>query len=109
MTSEDGHIRIVARQAVCAMVGGHVEVSVDADRALSASREDASRLRANRAVGALVSVEMIGPDGAPHRGNKMVSAKAEARAWGIDEIVSAARRAADRILDKNPTWRRGSV
>ena len=109
MTSENGHIRIVARQAVCAMVGGHVEVSVDADRALSANQEHASRLRANRAVGALVSIEMIGPDGAPHRGNKMVSAKAEARAWGIDEIVSAARRAADRILDKNPTWRRGSV
>ena len=109
MTSEDGHIRIVARQAVCAMVGGHVGVSVDADRALSASREHASRLTADQVVGVLVSVEMIGPDGAPHRGNKMVSTKAEARAWGVDEIVSAARRAAERILAKNPTWRRGSV
>jgi len=98
VTSEEGHIRIVARQAVCAMVGRHIEVSVDADRVLLAAPRNAA--------GALVKVEMFGPDGAPHRGNVTVSAKAEAAAWGIDEIVSAARRAADRILAKNPSWRR---
>lgn len=92
MTSEEGHIRIVARQAVCAMVGHHIEVSVDADRVLLAAPRNAA--------GAVVKVEMIGPDGAPHRGNVTVSAKAEAAAWGIDEIVSAARRAADRFLAK---------
>ena len=101
MTSEEGHIRIVARQAVCAMVGHHIEVSVDADRVSSAAPRNAT--------GAVVKVEMVGPDGAPHRGNVTVSAKAEAAAWGIDEIVSAARRAADRILAKNPSWRRTSA
>jgi hypothetical protein len=109
MISEEGHIRLVARQAVCAMVGSHIEVSVDADRALRAGAAKARAPGVHSAVGALVLVEMTGPDGAPHRSNIMVSAKAEAAAWGIDEIVSAARRAADRILDKNPTWRRISA
>ncbi len=98
MTSEEGHIRVVARQAVCAMVGRHIEVSVDADRVL--------RLIPPNGAGAEVRVEMLGPVGAPERSNVTVSAKAEAAAWGIDEIVSAARRAADRILIKNPSWRR---
>jgi len=106
MSNEEGHIRVVARQAVCSMVGGHVEVSVDADRALVASRPHTTR---RGPVGATVSVQMTGPDGAPHKHNRMMSAEAEASAWGIDEIVSAARRAADRILAENPTWRRTSA
>lgn len=101
MISEKGHIRKVARQAVCAMVGHHIEVSVDADRVLLAVPRNPA--------GTLVQVEMIGPNGAPHRSNITVSAKAEAAAWGVDEIVSAARRAAERILVKNPSWRRTSA
>jgi hypothetical protein len=98
VTNEEGHIRIVARQAVCAMVGRHIVVSVDADRVTSS--------KPGNSASALVQVEMLGPDGAAHRSNVTVSAKAEAAAWGTDEIVSAARRAADRILTKNPSWRR---
>jgi len=98
LTNEEGHIRIVARQAVCAMVGRHIEVSVDADRVLSS--------KPGTFGGALVEIEMLGPDGAAHRGSITVSAKAEATAWGTDEIVGAARRAADRILAKYPSWRR---
>jgi hypothetical protein len=98
VTSEQGQIQSVARQAVCAMVGSHIQVSVDADRVVAG--------QSRKGAGARVLVEMFGPDGAPHRNNVTVSAKAEAAAWGIDEIVSAARRAADRILDKNPSWRR---
>jgi hypothetical protein len=106
MSSEAGHIGIVARQAVCTMVGCHVEVSVNADRAILAGSTGGAGV--NRPAGTLVFVAMTGPDGAPHRGNVRVSDKAEASAWGIDEIVSAARRAAERILAKNPTWRRAS-
>lgn len=106
MNSQTSHIRIVARQAVCSMVRQHVEVSVDATRALLAHAAAEGKLAARPPVGAIVSVELVGPDGEPHRANRMVSATAEASAWGIDEIVSAARRAADRILTKNPSWRR---
>ncbi len=109
MTSEAGHIQTVARQAVRSMVGAHVEVSVAADRAAAGRLAGGGRPRTGGAVGAWVSVELTGPDGAPHRGNRMDSAKAEASAWGTDEIVHAARRAADRILDKNPSWRRTST
>lgn len=106
MSSEADHIGIVARQAVCTMVGCHVEVSVNADRAILAARGGGAEVK--RPVGTLVFVAMTGPDGELHRGNVRVSDKAEASAWGIDEIVSAARRAAERILAKNPTWRRAS-
>jgi len=107
MSNEADHIAIVARQAVCTMVGCHVEVSVNADRAILAART--ARAGVSRPVGALVFVAMTGPDGAPHRCNVRISDEAEASAWGIDEIVSAARRAAERILAKNPTWRRASA
>jgi hypothetical protein len=97
MTSEEGHIRTVARQAVCDMVGRHIEVSVNTDRVLASKPGTSSK--------ALVQIDMLGPDGAAHRGNVTASAKVEATAWGTDEIVSAARKAADRILTKYPSWR----
>jgi len=106
MSNEAANIRLVARQAVCSMVGCHVEVSVNADRAILAA--SSARAGASGPVGALVFVEMTGPDSAPHRVNVRVSDSAQASAWGIDEIVSAARRAAERILVKNPAWRRTS-
>lgn len=106
MSNQAGHIGIVARQAVCSMVSGHVEVSVNADRAPPAVLGQPGGPGASRAHGALVSVEMTGPDDATLKGNRRASAKAAATAWGVDEIVSAARRAADRILAINPSWRR---
>jgi hypothetical protein len=102
MTAVTDNIKTVARQAVQAMVGGHVEVSVDADLKV------AGRAQPGRAVGAVVRVELAGPDGEPHRANRAVSAKGEASAGGTDEVVSAARRAAERILESNPGWRRTS-
>ncbi|MFI4986540.1 MAG: hypothetical protein ACHQF3_03785 [Alphaproteobacteria bacterium] len=109
MPSEEGRIRTVAQQAVSAMVGAHIKVTVGANRAPAARAPRDERPAAHRAAGATVAVEMTGPDGAPHRGDKLVTARAEASAWGIDEIVSAARRAADRILTDNPSWRRPST
>ena len=107
MTAESDNITTVARQAVEAMVGAHIEVSVDADRLLKAA-VDERRARPSQAVGAVVSVELVGPADEPHRASRTVSAKGEARAWGSDEVVSAARRAAERILESNPSWRRGT-
>jgi hypothetical protein len=100
VASKADQIQVVARQAVSAMVGRHIEVSVDADRVLPAAPRRIER--------AMVQVEMTGPNGAPHQSNVTASAKAEAAAWGMDEIVSAARRAANTILTRNPTWRRTS-
>lgn len=102
MTIVTDNIKTVARQAVQAMVGGHVGVSVDADL------KSAGRSQPGRAVGAVVRVALAGPDGEPHRANRTVSARGEASAWGADEVVSAARRAAERILESNPGWRRTS-
>lgn len=106
MTAETDNITTVARHAVEAMVAGHIEVSVDADRLLKAAADQSRARPGHQAVGAVVSVELVGPADAPHRPSRTVSAKGEARAWGSDEVVSAARRAAERILESNPTWRR---
>ncbi|HKO07279.1 MAG TPA: hypothetical protein VJ487_06145 [Alphaproteobacteria bacterium] len=100
MTAVPDNITTVARQAVQAMVDGHIEVSVAADHRLD------DRSQPGRAVGAVVSVELAGPDHGAHRGNRMVSAKGEASSWGTDEVVSAARSAAKSILESNPGWRR---
>lgn len=108
MTIVQDNIAIVARQAVQAMVGRHIEVFVDADRLRLAEHERENRARAGGSVGAVVSVELAGPDGEPHKATRKVTARGEAAAWGIDEVVGAARRAAERILDSNPTWRRVS-
>ncbi len=101
MNSEERQIRLVAQQAVSAMVGQNIKVSVDTERMLPVAPRNTGA--------ATVEVEMTGPDGAPHRGSVTTSVTAEAAAWGMDEIVSAARRAATRILAKNPTWRRTAV
>jgi len=100
MTAVPDNITTVARQAVQAMVDGHIEVSVAAGHKLG------GRSQPGRAVAAVVSVELAGPDQGPHRGNRMVSAKGEASSWGTDEVVSAARNAAESILESNPGWRR---
>jgi hypothetical protein len=100
MTAVPDNITTVARQAVQAMVGGHIEVFVHTGHNL------AGRSPRGRAVAAVVSVELAGPNDGPHRGNRMVSAKGEASSWGADEVVSAARSAAESILESNPGWRR---
>ena len=96
-----------ARQLVGAMVQPTVQVSVLVDRMLADDHLASVRLsRAVRPAMALVSVEMVGP-GERHLGQrKTVVDQGEAHAWCNDEIVGAARRAAEGIIRRNPAWRR---
>jgi hypothetical protein len=106
VTDVRDNIATVARQAVQAMVGRDVGVSVDADRRQLAGQDEARRPRAARSVGVIVSVELSGPHDKLHNSTRRETARGEAAAWGIDEVVSAARQAAERILGDNPGWRR---
>ena len=96
---------LMARQAVQSMVGEDVQVSVDADHALRASCVPDGE-RSDRSTGAIVSVELTGRTGEFQFPAGVISATGESCAWSADEIVSAARRAAERVLRMNPSWRR---
>lgn len=97
-----------ARQLVVSMVGTHIEVSVYVDRTHVSDHRAVRPWRIARPAAAVISVEMIGPDDEALSGQRMLLVKGEAHAWCTDEIVSAARRAAEGIMRKHPTWRRQS-
>lgn len=96
---------LMARQAVQSMVGEDVQVSIDADRALRASRMPDGE-RSGQSAGGIVSVELTGRTSEFQFPAGVISATGESCAWIADEIVSAAQRAAERVLRVNPSWRR---
>ena len=93
------------RKLVASLVGAHIAVSVYVDRVLPIDYRSPGPSRAMRPGGARISVEMIGPDGVGTRERPLL-ARGEAHAWCNDEIVSAVRRAAERIMRAHPAWRR---
>ncbi|HEX9462328.1 MAG TPA: hypothetical protein VGB82_06985 [Alphaproteobacteria bacterium] len=95
-----------AQQIIAAMVRPSIRVSVHIDHTLTDDHRSVTVSRTVRPAAALVSVEMVGPDGAFHKTQKKVVAKGEAHAWCNDEILSAARRAAEGIIRQHPAWRR---
>ncbi|MEA2781336.1 MAG: hypothetical protein QOK29_2880 [Rhodospirillaceae bacterium] len=99
-------LAIAARQAVLSMVCGQVEVSVNADRVLINEDRYEARSQHSQTIGTIVLVELIGPADGLDNHDRRVLAKAEASAWCADEVVSAARRAAARIMGHYPFWRR---
>jgi hypothetical protein len=86
-------LALAARDAVLSMVRGQVDVSVNADCVLINEERSKSLSQHSQTIGTIVLVELIGP--ADDSGNQRVLAKADAGAWCADEVVSAARRAAD--------------
>jgi hypothetical protein len=95
-----------ARLAIAEMVQPAVQVIVQIDRMLSDDHRSTIRLaRTVRPAAAVVMVEMVGPAGLVH-GSSTIVDQGEAHAWCNDEIPSAARRAAEGIIRRNPTWRR---
>lgn len=101
-----GETAAAARNVIAAMVQPGVQVSVHVDRMLAHDRRTVTVPRGERPTAALVSVEMVGPAGSFHLAQKKVVDKAEAHAWCNDEILGAARRAAEGIIRRNPGWRR---
>ena len=97
---------IAVRELVLSLVGLEVQVSVYVDRVLPREDRSAGPLRTMGPGGARVSVEMVGPDSADLTGKRPVAAKSEAHAWCNEEILSAVRRAAERIMRAHPAWRR---
>lgn len=96
-----------ARLAIAEMVQPAVQVIVQIDRMLSDDHRNTIRLaRAIRPASAVVMVEMVGPAGLVHDSGSTIVDQGEAHAWCNDEIPSAARRAAEGIIRRNPTWRR---
>ena len=97
---------IAVRELLLSLVGLEVQVSVYVDRVLPREGRSAAPLRVMGPGGARVSVEMIGPDSADLTGKRAVAAQSEAHAWCNEEILSAVRRAAERIMRTHPGWRR---
>lgn len=95
------------QELMASLVGAHIDVSVYVDRAPPAEYRSTGSSRLIRPGGALISVEMIGPDGLGANERPLL-ARGEAHAWCSDEIVSAVRRAAERIMRAHPAWRRQS-
>ncbi|MBV8537279.1 MAG: hypothetical protein JO128_16890 [Alphaproteobacteria bacterium] len=95
-----------ARQVVMAMVQPTVQISVQVGGMVMDDHRSSVRMsRTVRPATALVRVEMAGP-GERHPGRrKTVIDQAEAHAWCNDEILGAARRAAEGIIRRNPAWR----
>lgn len=95
-----------ARHAIAKMVQPSVKVIVQIGRKLP----DNEWIRLSRPVihpaAEVVLVEMVGPGGVVH-GQRTVD-QGEAHAWCNDEIASAARRAAEGIIRRNPAWRAAS-
>jgi hypothetical protein len=99
-----------ARQVVAAMVRPSVQVCVHVDRMVTDDHRGSIRLsRTVRPATALVSVEMVGPGEWRPGQRKTILDQGEAHAWCNDEIVGAARRAAEGIIRRNPTWRSDGV
>lgn len=98
-----------ARHVIAGMVRPSVEVSVHVDRMLANDRRTVTVSRGERPAAALVSVEMVGPDGRYPLTHKKIADKGEAHAWCNDEILGAARRAAEGIIRRNPGWRRNAA
>lgn len=95
-----------ARQLVAAMVQPTVKVSVQVDRMLANDHRSSVELsRTVRPATALVSVEMVGPGERRHGHRRAIIDQGEAHAWCNDEILAAARRAAEGIIRRNPAWR----
>ncbi len=97
---------IAVRELMLSLVGLEVQVSVYVDRVVPRDGRLAGPLRVMAPGGARVSVEMIGPDSADLTGQRPIAAQSEAHAWCNEEILSAARRAAERIMRTHPGWRR---
>lgn len=103
-----GETAAAARYVIASMVRPGVEVSVHVDRMLMNDRAGVALSRGERPTAALVSVEMVGPDGRQPLVHKAIVETGEAHAWCNDEILPAARRAAEGIIRRNPGWRRES-
>ncbi len=101
MIGSSAHATRLACQAVRAMVGDRVRVVVDAGSGRPAAPGDE---QAGASISGPVWVELAAPGEAPFADR--TSAVGEAWAWDADEIVSAARRAAERALKSYPAWRR---
>jgi hypothetical protein len=97
-----GQKAAAAQQVLAGMVDPTVRVSVQVDRVLA----DDHRSTAAGLAAALVCVEMVGPVAGLELVRRHILVSGEARAWCNDEILSAARRAADGIMRKHPRWRR---
>src|SRR5579883_2329377 len=95
-----------ARQVVMAMVHPSVQISVHVDGMVMDDHRSSVRVsRTARPTTALVSVEMVGPGERHPDRRKTVIDQGEAHAWCNDEILGAARRAAEGIIRRNPAWR----
>lgn len=101
-----GETAAAARHVIAAMVQPGVEVSVHVDRILVNDRRTVTLSRGERPEAAVVLVEMTGPDGRHPLAEKTIADTSEAHAWCNDEILPAARRAAEGIIRRNPGWRR---
>ncbi len=101
-----GETAAAAQHVIAAMVRPSVQVNVHVDRVLPNDRRIVTVSRTERPAAALVSVEMVGPAGAFHLAQKKIIDRGEAHAWCNDEILGAARRAAEGIIRRNPGWRR---
>lgn len=98
---------IAVRELVLSLVAIDIQVSVYVDRVLPRdARSAAGPARAMAPGGARISVEMIGPDNAVTDGERPLMVRSEAHAWCNEEILSAVRRAAERIMRAHPDWRR---
>jgi len=97
---------IAVRELVLSLVGLEVQVSVYVDRVLPREYRSVRPVRTMGPGGARVSVEMVGPDSADLAGKRPLTARSEAHAWCNEEILSAVRRAAERIMCTHPAWRR---
>lgn len=97
---------IAVRELVLSLVGLDIQVSVYVDRVPPRDHRSAGPQRSVGPGGALVSVEMVGPDNTIHASEKPLTARSEAHAWCNEEILSAVRRAAERIMRAHPAWRR---
>ncbi len=104
-TPTAGQRAAAAQQVVAGMVEPTVRVSVLVDRVFVDDHRRPNVPGVHPAT-ALVSVEMVGPEVSLGRTQKDIIVSREARAWCNDEILNAARRAAERIMRKHPGWRR---
>jgi len=106
-TATVGKRAVAAQQVIAAMVEPTIHVSVHVDGLLGDDHRSTTSFRTSRPSSALVSVEMVGPDAPLGRMPRKIVVSGEAHAWCNDEILSAARRAAEGIMRRHPAWRRG--
>ena len=95
----------LARLAVQSMVADRVRVVVDTGPARATDGGGHPVWPRNVPI----SVELTGRGSNLPFPDAWMAATGEACAWSDDEIVSAARRATERALKCNPSWRRGPV